>query len=124
MTKPKKILIIEDEPILLKVLHDKIERSDFIVVTATDGEEGLKLVEEQKPDLILLDLMLPKLSGETVLQRIKENEKTKDIPVIVLSAKADDATVINCIDSLGAADYMVKSEFSLEQVLDKINKYL
>lgn len=120
----KKILIIEDEETLLRVLSDKMEKSNFEVSSVSDGNLAFDEVKKQKPDLILLDLMLPNVSGETVLKKIRENDSTKDIPVIVLSAKADDATVINCLENLGAEDYMVKSDFTLEQVIDKINKYI
>ena len=124
MNNYKKIIIIEDEPILLQMLKDKFERNGVKVGYATDGEEGLALIIKDKPQLVLLDLMLPKMSGETILKEIKKNKLTKDIPVVVMSAKADDATVVNCLNNLGADDYIVKSNFTLEQVLDKINKYI
>lgn len=124
MAKVKKILIIEDESSLLRALRDKFERNGIMVTYAVNGEEGLAMIEKDKPQLVLLDLILPKMSGETILRKMKENKATKNIPVVVLSAKADDATVINCLNNLGADDYMVKSDFTLEQVLGKINKYI
>lgn len=124
MNKSKKILIIEDESSLLRALKDKFERNGIMVTYAVDGEEGLAMIEKDKPQLVLLDLILPKMSGETILRKMKENKETRNIPVVVLSAKADDATVINCLNNLGADDYMVKSDFTLEQVLDKISKYI
>lgn len=124
MNSSKKILIIEDEPSLLRALKDKFERNGIEVSYATNGEEGLAMIKKDKPQLILLDLMLPRMSGETILKEIKKNISTQNIPVVVLSAKADEASVVNCLNNLGADDYMVKSDFTLEQVLDKINKYI
>lgn len=124
MNSSKKILIIEDEPSLLRALKDKFERNGIEVSYATNGEEGLAMIKKDKPRLVLLDLMLPKMSGEMILKEIKKNKSTQNIPVVVLSAKADEASVVNCLNNLGADDYMVKSDFTLEQVLDKINKYI
>jgi len=124
MSDLKKILIIEDEPILLKVLKDKVRKSNFNVVFAVDGEDGLNMIKKELPDLVLLDLMLPKIAGETVLKELKKNSKLNKIPVIVLSAKGDNATIKNCVDNLGAVDFMIKSDFTMDEVIDKINKYL
>lgn len=122
MNNLKTILIVEDEIILSKVLKDKIGKNDFLVITASDGEEALALIKKHKPDLIMLDLLLPKINGEEVLKEIRK--KDNKVPVIILSAKADDATIANCINNLGAVDYMIKSEYSLEEVVEKIKKYL
>ncbi|MDO9181375.1 MAG: response regulator [Bacteriovorax sp.] len=124
MKNEKKVLIIEDEPSLLRALKDKLERNGLSVFYAVNGDEGLRMVKKEKPNLVLLDLILPKMTGETVLKRMKEDKNLQNIPVVVLSAKADEATVVNCLNNLGASDYMVKSDFTLEQVLDKINKYV
>lgn len=121
MDKTKTILVIEDEPGLLSAIEERL-REEYLVVTARTGEEGLESIKVKKPDLVLLDLMLPKMSGEQVLKEMKERGATKDIPVIILSAKGDDATVINCLNSLGATDYLVKAHFSLEEVVKKIGK--
>jgi len=123
MNNKKTILVIEDEKGLLSALHERLSE-DFEVVTAVTGEEGLASIKVKKPDLILLDLMLPGMSGEQVLKELKETSATREIPVIVLSAKGDDATVVNCLNSLGATDYLVKSHFSLEEVVKKIVKNL
>lgn len=123
MDKTKTILVIEDEPGLLSALEERLQEG-FSVVTARTGEEGLDAIKAKKPDLVLLDLMLPEMSGEQVLKTMKEHGLTKDIPVIILSAKGDDATVVNCLNTLGATDYLVKSHFSLEEVVKKIEKNL
>lgn len=121
MENKKTILVIEDEPGLLLAIKERLEE-EFFVNAAKTGEEGLKLLALNKPDLVLLDLMLPGISGEQVLKEMKEKAATKDIPVIILSAKGDDATVINCLNCLGATDYLVKADFSLEEVMRKIKK--
>jgi len=121
MEKIKKILILEDEMALLRAIKDKMEINQFIVETAKNGEEGLQKIKKFQPDLILLDLMMPKVSGETFLKKIKENKKYASIPVIVISAKADDATIKNCLENLGADDFMVKANFTLKSLVDKIN---
>ena len=123
MDKLKTILVIEDDTVLMAALGERL-REDYLVVSARTGEEGLASIKVKKPDLVLLDLMLPEMSGEQVLKEMKEQSSTRDIPVIVLSAKGDDATVINCLNCLGATDYLVKSHFSLDEVAKKIERNL
>ncbi len=122
MKDTKTILIVEDEVTLSKILKQKISKEDFSVITAQDGEEGVEMVKKYKPDFIILDLLLPKITGEEALKRIRKTNK--DVPVIVLSAKSDDATIGNCINNLGALDYMIKSNHSLDEIVDRIKKYL
>ncbi len=121
MEEKKTILVIEDESGLLMALKERLEE-DFDVIVSQTGEEGLEQIKAKIPDLVLLDLMLPGISGEQVLKEIKEKSRTKDLPVIILSAKGDDATVINCLNCLGADDYLVKADFSLDEVTRKIKK--
>jgi two-component system phosphate regulon response regulator PhoB len=121
MEDKKTILVIEDESGLLMALKERLEE-DFNVIVSQTGEEGLEQIKASLPDLVLLDLMLPGISGEEVLKNIKEKSRTKDLPVIILSAKGDDATVINCLNCLGADDYLVKADFSLDEVTRKIKK--
>lgn len=123
MDKSKTILIIEDDSVLLSALEERL-REEFLVVSAKTGEDGLASIKVKRPDLILLDLMLPGISGEQVLKELKEVQVTRDIPVIILSAKGDDATVINCLNCLGATDYLVKAHFSLDEVVKKIERNL
>jgi len=123
MDKSKTILIIEDDSVLLSALEERL-REEFLIMSAKTGEDGLETIKVKKPDLILLDLMLPGISGEQVLKELKEVQATRDIPVIILSAKGDDATVINCLNCLGATDYLVKAHFSLDEVVKKIERNL
>ena len=123
----KKILFIEDESALQKTFSDILSQEGYEVVSALDGEIGLKLANpsgvEKKPDLILLDLVLPKLHGFEVLKKLKENPETKDIPVIVLTNLEGIGEVEKAID-LGATTYLVKANYSLEEIISKIKKAL
>lgn len=119
----KKILFIEDERTLHKTFFELFNQEGYELISAYDGEEGLKLAKEKKPDLILLDLILPKKHGLVVLEEIKKDEKIKDIPVIVLTNLEDVQTLEKAL-SLGATTYLVKAEYSLDEVLEKIKKTL
>jgi CheY-like chemotaxis protein len=119
----KTILFIEDEAALQKTFGDLLRKEGYQMVSALDGEQGLKLSKEIKPDLILLDLILPKIHGFEVLRQLKADPQTKDIPIIILT----NLEGINDIDKaieLGATTYLVKAQYSLEEVLEKIKKAL
>jgi len=119
----KKILIIEDEPSLLNALRERLEEEGLTVLAAKGGREGWKKVRRE-PDLVLLDLMLPEMSGEQILKLMNENGLIKKIPVIVLSVKGDEANTQNCLKVWGAKDYLVKSDYTLEGIVNKIKKLL
>ncbi|MBU4338353.1 response regulator [Patescibacteria group bacterium] len=124
MKKEKtKILIVEDDNFLVKAYQIKFERSGFNVFIAMDGEEGLKIVRKEKPALIILDLMLPKMNGFEFLKKIKSDENMKNIPVVALSNLGQRADQEKAI-SLGAAEYFIKTEHTLEEIIEKISKYL
>ena len=117
----KTILFIEDEAALQKTFSEILSTEGFTVISALDGENGLALAKSEKPDLILLDLILPKLHGLEVLQEIKKDNNIKDIPVIVLT-NVESIEKIDKALELGATTYLVKSEYSLEEVITKIKK--
>ena len=119
----KKILFIEDESALQKTFGEILRIEKYEMVSALDGETGLKLAQTEKPDLIILDLVLPKLHGFEVLRRVKEDEKTKDIPVIVLTNLETMTDVEKAIE-LGAMTYLVKANYSLEEIINKVKKAL
>ncbi len=119
----KKILFVEDEPALQKTFGDILKQEGYEMVSALDGEKGLKLAGEVRPDLILLDLILPKLHGFEVLRTLKEDEETKDIPIIVLTNLEGLGDVEKALE-LGATTYLVKANYTLEEVLEKIKKAL
>ena len=101
------ILLIDDEKVLRKMVGLRLQRQGFRVLTAESGEEGLRLAEEQLPDLVLLDIMMPKMKGRDVCARLKANPKTQNIPVIFLTALGL-ADHIKAGMDLGAEDYIVK----------------
>lgn len=118
-----KILLIEDEEILGDVLKEKLEQEKFIVEWAADGEAGLERVKPFSPDLIVLDLILPKKDGFEVLKELKADSKLKTIPVVVLSNLGQDEEIKRAL-TLGAADYMVKAQHPINEVIEKIKKQL
>ncbi|MBS3140419.1 response regulator [Candidatus Woesearchaeota archaeon] len=119
----KKILFIEDESALQKTFGDILGQEGYEMISAMDGEEGLKLAGAEKPDLILLDLILPKINGFDALEQLKDNLSTKDIPVIVLTNLEGTGDVEKALE-LGATTYLVKANYTLEEVLQKIKQAL
>ena len=115
----KKILLIEDEAALQKTFGDVLSVEGFKVISAIDGEIGLRLAGSEKPDLIILDLVLPKLHGLEVLKGLKENNKTKNIPVIILTNMGDLENIEKALE-LGATTYMIKADYTLEDVVAKV----
>jgi DNA-binding response OmpR family regulator len=119
----KKILFVEDETSLQKAFGTILKDKGYDVISAFDGETGLKLAKEVKPDLILLDLIFPKVHGFEVLKKLKEEKDTQHIPVIVLTNLEDMENVGKALE-LGAMSYLVKAQYSLEEILEKIKKAL
>lgn len=115
----KIILLVEDEPTLQKTLSLALTQEGYEVKSALDGEAGLRLAKEAKPNIILLDLILPKMDGFEVLDEIKKDEATKDIPVIVLT-NLESAPDIEKALALGATNYLVKANYDLKDIIDKI----
>ena len=119
----KTILFIEDESALQKTFCEKLSQEGYKPISALDGEIGLRLAKTKKPDLILLDLILPKIHGLDVLKKIKEDEGTKNIPVIVLT-NLEGIEEIEKAMELGATTYLVKANYSLEELAEKVKKAL
>jgi len=115
----KKILFVEDEPSLQKAIKELLTQEGYEVLSAFDGEEGLKKAKDQDPNLILLDLILPKKDGFEVLKELKADEKMKDIPVIVLTNLEGIGDVEKAL-SLGAKTYLVKANYELDDVLKMV----
>ena len=116
-----KILLIEDDPFLLSMYTTKFELENFKVITAEDGAKGLKLALKEMPDIILLDILLPKIDGFEVLKALKSNKKVNCIPVILLTNLSQKDKVEEGL-SLGADDYLIKAHFMPSEVVDKIKK--
>ncbi|MEM7118000.1 MAG: response regulator [Chloroflexota bacterium] len=121
-TKKRKILVIDDEPINLGVLFDYLRSVGFRVWLAEDGEQGLEVLSHSRPDLILLDLEMPGLTGFEVCQQIKQNEAIRDIPVIFLTARADTVDKVKGFQ-VGAVDYITKP-IEVEEVHARVNTHL
>ncbi len=119
----KKILIIEDDKFLRELISRKLSDEGFNIQEAVDGEEGLKKIKEGKPDLILLDLILPSIDGFEVLSRMKEDPGVSAIPVIILSNLGQKEEVERGL-KLGAADYLIKAHFTPGEIIEKIKNIL
>ncbi|HDS16138.1 MAG TPA: response regulator [Proteobacteria bacterium] len=120
--KKIKIVVVEDETDIREVLAYNLEREGYQVATASDGEHGVQLIRELLPDLVLLDLMLPGLDGLQVCKRVKNEEQTHDIPIIMVSAKGEESDIVLGLE-LGADDYITKP-FSTRELLARINAVL
>ena len=123
MDKQKKVVIVEDDESISKVYEIKFAKEGIASTLAIDGEEAVLKIGSENPDLILLDLMIPKKDGFWVLEEIKKNPKLKKIPVIVLSnlgQKSDEERAL----ALGANEYLIKVDHSIVQVIDKVKEYL
>lgn len=118
-----KILFIEDEPALQKTLGLALTKGGYDVKTAFDGQSGFDLAKEFKPDLVLLDLILPKKDGFSVLESLKKDDELKDTPVIVLTNLEGMADVERVLQ-LGATTYLVKANYDLSEILAKVEQTL
>ena len=118
----KKIFIVEDELDFLSTLRERLEFEGYVVATAVDGERALGKIPEEKPDLILLDIMLPEMNGYQVCRELKCNPETKTIPVVVVTAKSQESDKFWAKET-GADDYLTKP-FEMEELLQKIQDNL
>lgn len=118
-----KILLIEDDSFLASMYVTKLNLEGFEVQVAGDGEKGLEMVQNEQPALILLDIILPKMSGFDVLKDLKMDKQTKDIPVILLTNLGQREDVQKGI-KLGAKDYLIKAHFMPSEVVEKIKKLI
>lgn len=119
----KKILFIEDEPTLQKTVGEILSQEGFTILEALDGEAGLAIAKKEKPDLILLDLILPKKNGFEVLGELKQDQETAQIKVIVLTNLESSKDVEKAL-ALGATNYLVKANYDLEEVVAKVKELL
>lgn len=118
-----KILIVDDEEILRKIYTDRLTFEGFAIENAADGEEALAKVKSFGPNLILLDILMPKLNGLQVLEQLNTDATLKSIPVIVLSNVANDENIKKAL-TLGAKDYLLKTNFSPNEIISKIKTLL
>lgn len=119
MSKGIKVFMVDDDKMLLDMYRERLELADFQVETSSNGEECLTNIHQIKPDIVLLDIMMPKVNGYDTLSAIKSDPQTKDIPVIMLSALVRDINKSRALEA-GADDYIIKSEVMPADVIKKI----
>jgi DNA-binding response OmpR family regulator len=119
MANKKQVLIVEDDSFLQGLMANKLEKSGFDTTVANNGEKAVTELKTQPFDIVLLDLMLPDISGFDILESLKEN--ARKIPVIVFSNLSDDKDIKKAM-SLGAREYLIKSNFTLEELIEKVEK--
>lgn len=119
----KKILVVDDNPFYAKVLQDKLPKGKYDVLVAQDGEEGIEMVEKNTPDLILLDLKMPKVDGISFLRKIQADRVSSEIPVLIFS-NTDKLDQVSESLALGVKGYIVKSLESLERIVESVQTTL
>lgn len=121
----KRILIVEDEEAIRKAISDALYNQGFVTLLAKDGEEGLEIASKQFPDLILLDILMPKMDGMVMLQKLRSNEWGKKVPVIIITNVSPNTnSVINSVLQNEPAYYLVKSDVKLEGIIAKVKEVL
>lgn len=121
--KKVKVLIIEDDSYISDMYKIKFESENFETIVAEDGINGIKEIEKQKPDIVLLDIVMPKVDGFSVLKMIKKNEDSKDIPVVLLTNLGQKDNVERGFE-LGATSYIIKAHFTPSEVVKKVKEIL
>ncbi|MFH1771199.1 MAG: response regulator [Candidatus Omnitrophota bacterium] len=115
-----RILVIDDDPDIVEVLRARLEANDYSVLSASDGEDGLIKIRQEAPDLVVLDIIMPRMDGFNLVKEIKANKETRDIPIIILTAKDK---MRDLFEMEGVSEYMVKP-FKTEELLEKIKSLL
>jgi len=124
MNNKKRILIVEDEVAILRATSDRLTDEDYEMIEAKDGKAGLDLALKEHPDLILLDILMPKMDGVQVMKKLREDSWGKSVPVILLTKLDLDDQKLREIVQYGAAYYLVKRDWSLEDVVKKVKEVL
>ena len=119
----KAVLIVEDEAVLRDLLSQRLSQEGYAVEIAKDGEEGLRIMRESNPDLVLLDIVMPKLDGFEVLRFMNNDPRLRRIPVVVIS-NSGQMTELELAKELGARDVLIKTEFDPREVIDKVRQYI
>src|SRR3989344_715314 len=117
----KIVLVVEDDPIILELYEHAFKAAGFETFIAHDGEEGLKLIQEKIPHCVILDILMPKMNGIEVLSKMKENESTKAIPVLMLT---NYDSYREQAGKLGATDYLIKANVTLKDILERVQKII
>ena len=124
MLGKNKVLLVEDDPMVVKMYQRKLTMDGFDLSLAFNGEDGLAALAKSRPDIILLDIMMPKMNGFEMLKRIKRDKARKDIPVVMLTNLGDRAEDVQRCKDLGAVDYWVKANLSLKDLTGRINEII
>ncbi|MFH1778311.1 MAG: response regulator [Candidatus Omnitrophota bacterium] len=119
----KKILVVDDEPHVVRVVENRLKANGYEVITADNGLDGLARAKKEKPDLIILDIMMPKMDGQEVLKNLRQNKDTEAIPVIMLTAKTEGEDIVKSLIDGGAVEYIVKPFTGIE-IMSKIGSKL
>lgn len=122
-TDKKNILLVEDDAFLRKMYHAKLVREGFFVTTAINGEEGYTALFQERPDLILLDIMMPKINGFDFLEAMRSNDELSDIKVIIMSNLSQKEDIAKG-EQLGVLEYFTKSDMQIYEVIDRIRHHL
>jgi two-component system phosphate regulon response regulator PhoB len=122
-TAPKRILLVEDDRFLRRACEASLRQRGLTVTTAADGEEGLRLARSERPDLILLDMLMPKLSGLEVLRALRGDAETRNVPVLILSNSSREQDIAE-VTTLGVSGYFVKSNLSLQELGELVGRLL
>lgn len=120
----KIILLVDDDAMIVRMYQRKLEHDGFKVNLAFNGAEGIEALKKEKPDIVLLDIMMPKMNGIETLKAIKADPAYKNLPVIMLTNLGDRPDDVENCKKLGAADYLVKANVSLPQLVEKIKQYI
>ncbi len=123
MSDKKYILLIEDEPLLGNLMKQRLEKEGFEVNLKRDGQEGLSALRERKPDVMLLDIILPKISGFELMEMVRADPQIENTPIIIMSNLGQD-TDIQKGTSLGATEYYVKAKVSIDDLVDKVKEFV
>jgi DNA-binding response OmpR family regulator len=122
MDNKKKILIVEDEPVLSSILKNRLEKEGFEVFQAKDGVEALTNLKQNKFDLVLLDIILPKMSGFEIMESLKADPNASDVPIVIISNLGQESDIQKG-QMLGAVGYFIKAQLSIEELISKIQEF-
>lgn len=122
-SRKKTVFIVEDDAFLVKAYQVKLEKENVNVWLATDGKEALSYLEKDPPDVVMLDVMLPHVSGFEILSAIRQNEKWKKVPVLVLTNLGQPQDAQKC-QELGVAEYIVKANTKINDIIEKVKKFI
>lgn len=124
MPNQNKILLVEDDSMVVRMYQRKLEKDGFQLTLAFNGEEGLAALKKEKPDIILLDIMMPKMNGIEMLKAVKADPALKDIPIVILTNLGDRPEDVQKCKELGAEDYWVKANTPIQKITERVKKIL